>query len=87
MPLVFVGVDSESKTGQSPTVWRYSETGDLLVQSYTATAEEIRECRQAGFGPGHSTEVPPHETIIRIPARMIPILKEACDAPVGPHLG
>ncbi|MEU8316658.1 MULTISPECIES: hypothetical protein [Actinomycetes] len=87
MPVVFVGVDPNSRDGDSPTVWRDTETGDLLVQSYTATQDDLRQCQQAGFGPGHATEVPPHETVIRIPAGVIPILKEACDASAGPDLG
>lgn len=28
---------------------------------------------------GHSVGIPAHETVIRIPARMVPILREACD--------
>lgn len=86
MPLVFCGIDPNSGDGESPTVWRRTENGDLLVQSYKATVEEVQECQAAGSAPGHSTDVPPHETIIRIPARMIPILQEACNeagTPVG----
>ncbi|MEU5980149.1 hypothetical protein [Streptomyces sp. NPDC047315] len=83
MPLVFVGIDPNTGDGESPTVWRRTETGDLLVQSYRATDEEVRECQTIGSVPGHATDVPEHETIIRIPARMIPILKEACDAGTG----
>ncbi|WP_230864341.1 hypothetical protein [Streptomyces clavuligerus] len=67
-------------------MWLSTETGELFVQSYRATDEEIRECKEAGSGPGHSTEVPPHETIIRIPVSVLQILQEACSAS-GPHLG
>lgn len=85
MPLQFIGIDPTSGDGESPTVWRYSETGDLLVQSYRATADEVSDCQKVGSVPGHSADIPAHETVIRIPARMIPILKEACDA--NPDLG
>ncbi|MFE5855019.1 hypothetical protein ACFQ61_17655 [Streptomyces sp. NPDC056500] len=87
MSVVFVGIDPESEEGESPTVWRRTENGDLLVQSYRATEEEIRECQEAGSVHGHSTEVPAHETIVRIPARMIPILKEAFSDRTRPQLG
>lgn len=31
------------------------------------------------WGAGHDTGIPAHETVIRVPARLVPILKEACD--------
>ncbi|MEV4739957.1 hypothetical protein [Streptomyces sp. NPDC049555] len=71
MGLRFLGIMPNTGKDDSPTVWLKEETGDLLIQSYKATEEEIAECKEAGSIPGHSTEVPPHETVIRLPAAML----------------
>ncbi|WP_258037362.1 MULTISPECIES: hypothetical protein [unclassified Streptomyces] len=55
----------------SPTIWLDEETGDLLIQSYRATGEEVKACQEIGSVPGHSTEVPDHETVIRLPRVML----------------
>ncbi|MFF1479069.1 hypothetical protein ACFVYD_16100 [Streptomyces sp. NPDC058301] len=47
------------------------ETGDLLIQSYKATEDEVKAWQEIGSIPGHSTGVPDHETIIRLPAVML----------------
>ncbi|RPK91869.1 MULTISPECIES: hypothetical protein [Streptomyces] len=71
MALRFLGINPNSPTDESPTVWIHEETGDLLIQSYKATEAEVRECKDVGSVPGHSTDVPDHETIIRLPAAML----------------
>lgn len=71
MALRFLGINPDSPTDESPTVWIHEETGDLLIQSYKATEAEVLECKDAGSAPGHSTDVPDHETIIRLPAVML----------------
>lgn len=84
MPLVFVGIDPESEQGDSPTVWADTDKRELLLQGWTATAAEVERCyTEAGTAPGHQAGVPDHETMIRIPARMIPIIREALDALEG----
>ncbi|WP_420162332.1 hypothetical protein [Nocardiopsis sp. CNT-189] len=71
MPLEFLGIIPDTPTDESPTIWRDTETGDLLIQSYKATDEEVRACQEIGSIPGHSTDVPEHETVIRLPAVML----------------
>ncbi|MEV0537420.1 hypothetical protein [Kitasatospora sp. NPDC050463] len=46
-------------------------TGDLIIQSWKADDETVREAQEVGSVPGHSTEVPPHETVIRLPVNML----------------
>ncbi|WP_225841616.1 hypothetical protein [Streptomyces albus] len=67
----FLGIIPNTPTDESPTIWLDEETGDLLIQSYKATEEEVKACQEVGSIPGHSTDVPDHETIIRLPAVML----------------
>ncbi|MFI5800640.1 hypothetical protein [Streptomyces sp. NPDC051677] len=66
-----LGIIPNTPTDESPTIWLHEETGDLLIQSYKATEEEVKECQDVGSIPGHSTDVPDHETIVRLPAVML----------------
>ncbi|WPO76679.1 hypothetical protein [Streptomyces sp. KN37] len=80
MTLRFVGTDPSTGGEGSPTVWVEEESADLVLQG-----EEADELLQAVVGSnewlaGHRAGIPPHERVIRIPARMVPILREACDA-------
>ncbi|MBV6697344.1 hypothetical protein KV557_09430 [Kitasatospora aureofaciens] len=79
MQIRFVGIDPETGQGNSPTVWVDEGNGGLLVQSYTADEESIAGVLAAGHGPDHDNTIPAHEAVIRIPARMVPILRKACD--------
>ncbi|MFI5618949.1 hypothetical protein [Streptomyces sp. NPDC051567] len=71
MAYKFLGIIPDTGKDDSPTMWLHEETGDLLIQSYKATKEEVKECQEVGSVPGHSTDVPDHETIIRLPAAML----------------
>ncbi|EKX63917.1 hypothetical protein Sipo8835_36910 [Streptomyces ipomoeae] len=79
MDLEFIGIDPETQGGGSPTVWVEEETADLVLQGIKA--EEALEALISGteWVAGHDTGIPAHETVIRIPARMVPVLREACD--------
>jgi hypothetical protein len=74
MKLEFLGIFPNTPDDGSPTVWRDVDTGDLVIQSYRADEETLRQCREVGSVPGHSTAVPEHETVIRLPASMIQFL-------------
>ncbi|GAA2134093.1 hypothetical protein [Streptomyces synnematoformans] len=76
MTIRFVGIDPETDEDGCPTVWVDAEAGDLLVQSYTADEATTAECDSAS--PARSPK-PQEETVIRIPQRMIPALRRACD--------
>ncbi|GAU65106.1 hypothetical protein SSP35_01_04430 [Streptomyces sp. NBRC 110611] len=69
--LRFLGIIPNTPGKESPTIWLDEDSGDLLIQSYKATESEVKECQKIGSIPGHSTDVPDHETIIRLPKVML----------------
>ena len=79
MTLRFVGIDPTTGGGGSPTVWVEEESADIVLQG--EEAEELLKAQVGGteWVAGHQAGIPAHETVIRIPARMVPILREACD--------
>lgn len=85
MTLRFIGIDPNTGTGESPTVWVDENSNDLVIQGWRPTPELEAEC--AAFElPGHVAGIPDHEAVVRIPARMVPILRKACDAAEGTEL-
>jgi hypothetical protein len=79
MALQFIGIDPETGHNGSPTVWVDPGTRDLVVQGYIADETTRRECVDT-TAPGHAKGIPDHETVLRIPAHMIEIIRKACDA-------
>lgn len=79
MALRFVGIDPNTGQNGSPTAWIDPETRDIVLQSYTADAATRQQCVD-NTAPGHAKGIPPHESIIRFPAHLIFLLREACDA-------
>ncbi|SDP11589.1 hypothetical protein [Actinacidiphila guanduensis] len=78
MSLQFIGIDPNTGDGESPTVWVDQERNELVLQGWKPDAEVEAEC--ASFEvPGHATGIPDHEAVVRIPARMVPMIREACD--------
>ena len=80
MALRFVGMDPNTGGAGSPPVWVEEGSADLVLQG-----EEADELLRTLVGStewvaGHRTGIPAHERVIRIPVRMAPILREACDA-------
>jgi hypothetical protein len=79
MTLRFIGIDPNTGTGESPTVWVDENSNELVIQGWKPTPELEAEC--AAFeAPGHAAGIPDHEAVVRVPARMVPILRRACDA-------
>jgi hypothetical protein len=79
MSLLFIGIDPNTGDGESPTVWVDQEKKELVLQGWKPDAELEAEC--AAFEvPGHAKGIPDHEAVIRIPARMVQMIREACDA-------
>jgi hypothetical protein len=65
MALEFLGVDPETMHGDSPTVW---DDGDCyVIQSWRITDPET--LAQIGA-------VPAHETVLRLPKRMMQFFRE-----------
>ncbi|GHJ99154.1 hypothetical protein ACFYZE_17175 [Streptomyces sp. NPDC001796] len=79
MPLRFIGIDPNTGDGESPTVWVDQERNELVLQGWKPSPELEAEC--AAFEvPGHAVGIPENEAVIRIPARMAHMIREACDA-------
>ncbi|WP_435643347.1 hypothetical protein ACR9VJ_18035 [Streptomyces sp. H49] len=79
MSLRFIGIDPQTGQGESPTVWIDERKGELVIQGWKPDADTVAEC--AAFQvPGHAVGIPEHEQVVRVPARMVSILREACDA-------
>ncbi|WP_369378321.1 hypothetical protein [Streptomyces sp. cg36] len=79
MTLRFIGIDPNTGTAESPTVWVDRVTRELVIQGWKPGPE--LQAQVAAFElPGHAAGVPEHESVVRIPARMVPVLREACDA-------
>ncbi|MFD7013010.1 hypothetical protein [Streptomyces sp. NPDC059161] len=79
MALRFIGIDPNTGTGESPTIWVDEQTHDVIIQGWKADSELEAEC--AAFElPGHAVGIPAHEAVVRIPAHMASILRKACDA-------
>jgi hypothetical protein len=72
MSVLFIGVDPESQGGNCPTVLVDDQTYDLIFQGWKADEETEDGVRQYG-------SVPDTEAVIRIPARMVPLIRKACD--------
>jgi hypothetical protein len=61
----FLGKDPDSDGGQSPTIW--DDGDEYVIQGWRVSDPAIL----AEIG-----DVPPHETVVRIPKRMMPIFPE-----------
>lgn len=79
MALTFIGIDPNTGDHESPTVWVDQEKQELVFQGWKPDAETEAECAALEV-PGHAVGIPDHEAVIRIPARMVPMIREACDA-------
>jgi hypothetical protein len=61
----FLGKDPNSEGGDSPTIW--DDGDEYVIQGWRVTDPVVL----AEIG-----DVPPHETVVRIPKRMMPIFAE-----------
>lgn len=73
MRLRFIAKDPESGKDGCPSVFVDEGNADLVLQGWKADESTRTDCLAAG-------SIPDHEEVIRIPVRMIPALREACDA-------
>ncbi|MCI3932596.1 hypothetical protein [Streptomyces sp. AN091965] len=72
MALRFVGKDPESGDHGSPAVWVDEVTKDLVIQGWRADDRTTRASAQ-------DVAILSHETVVRVPKRMVPLLREALD--------
>ncbi|MGW6743799.1 hypothetical protein ACWGDX_24275 [Streptomyces sp. NPDC055025] len=85
MPLLFVGIDPATEQDKSPTVWVDLEREEFIFQGWKPSPELEAEC--AAFEvPGHAKGIPDDEAVVRIPARMVQMIREACDAVERPDV-
>jgi hypothetical protein len=71
MALRFIGVDPNTPNDGSPTVWLDEDDGSIVLQGWKITDKAtLAQIRAAG-------PIPEHETVLRLPARMAPFLREA----------
>ncbi|MFI1866552.1 hypothetical protein [Streptomyces jumonjinensis] len=78
MALAFIGIDPDTGKDESPTVWVDQENRELVLQGWKPGPELEAECAATEI-PGHAKGIPDHEAVIRIPARMVDMIREACD--------
>jgi hypothetical protein len=71
MALRYVGKDPDTPNTGSPTVWLDEEDGSFVLQGWKVT-DEATLAQIRATGP-----IPEHETVLRLPARMAPLLREA----------
>ncbi|MGW4378352.1 hypothetical protein [Kitasatospora sp. NPDC004531] len=79
MELRFVGIDPETQGGGSPTIWLDEENREIVIQGWRADDGLNASISKTSWAPGHDAGIPDHEVVNRIPARMVPLLRKACD--------
>ncbi|MEN8649230.1 hypothetical protein ABCR94_00910 [Streptomyces sp. 21So2-11] len=77
MTVRFVGIDPDTDEDHCPTVWVDTQTQELLFQGWKPDTATVTVCESTSPGRG---SVPESEAIVRIPAQMVPMIREACDA-------
>jgi hypothetical protein len=73
MTLQFIGIDPNTPGGNCPSVWVDDETGDLVFQGWEET-DETNRAKIASKSP-----ILAHERIVRLPARMRSIIRDALE--------
>jgi len=77
--LRYIGIDPETETGDSSTVWFDEDKLEFVFQGDKADAT-LRRMITETPAPNHAPGIPDHEDVIRMPARMSEVLRKACDA-------
>ncbi|MFE5122073.1 hypothetical protein [Streptomyces sp. NPDC056669] len=76
MALRFIGIDPETGDGNCPAVWVDETTAggpELILQGWLADEGTQAECAK-------DSPKPDTEAVIRVPSRMVPLIRKACDA-------
>lgn len=72
MRIRFIGIDPDTGDGNCPAAWVDEDTADLLLQGWNVD-------EQTGAACAKDSPRPDTEAVVRIPARMVPIIRKACD--------
>jgi hypothetical protein len=73
MALRFIGIDPDTDGDHCPTVWVDDQTSEIVIQGWKADPDLVEQARAAG-------PLPDTEAVVRIPAPMAQIIREAADA-------
>ncbi|MCX4395568.1 hypothetical protein OG887_19750 [Streptomyces sp. NBC_00053] len=76
--LRFIAKDPNTNGAQCPTAWVDDEAEEIVIQGWNAGQALLDQCREAG-------PIPATEAVVRVPIRMVPALRKACD--VADQLG
>lgn len=76
MALRSFGKDPETNGDHCPTVWFDEDKRELVFQGWTADDALRAQCLLTG-------PIPDTEGVVRLPARMVQQIREACDAAEG----
>lgn len=82
MALRFIGIDPDTETGDSPTIWFDDEAEEFVFQGWKP-GDDLRRRITETPAPGHVPGIPDHELAIRMPKRMVAALRKACDVAEG----
>ncbi|MFE5583071.1 hypothetical protein [Kitasatospora sp. NPDC056531] len=77
--LDFIGIAPETSEEGSPTVRVDHTRQETMIQGWSAFEKLVATISETTWTPGHAPGIPEGEIVNRIPARMVPILREACD--------
>ncbi|MEY9941524.1 hypothetical protein [Streptacidiphilus sp. MAP5-3] len=80
MDLRFIGIDPNTGDDECPTVWVDNDAQEIVIQGWKAGPEMVDKISDTQWVAGHKTGIPDTEGVFRLPARMVPALREACDA-------
>ncbi|MFJ8209709.1 hypothetical protein [Streptomyces sp. NPDC096033] len=76
MDLKFIGIDPETGGGNCPAVWLDEKRQEIVFQGWTADEETTQRTRQ-------DSPLPDTEGVVRLPYRMIEIIRKALDEAAG----
>ncbi|MFC9537063.1 hypothetical protein ACFT38_42440 [Streptomyces sp. NPDC056975] len=79
MALRFIGIDPNTDEKNCPRVWVDDEKDEFVIQGWKASRELEDKVKETG-------PLPDYEAVVRIPARMVQIMREACDAVERPDV-
>jgi len=76
MALRFIAKDPNTNGDQCPTVWVDDDTNELVIQGWKPDEALTAQCLETGSIPGT-------EAVVRLPARMTAVIREACNVADG----
>ncbi|MDX2794061.1 hypothetical protein [Streptomyces scabiei] len=76
MTLRFFGKDPETNGDHCPTVWFDDKKDEFVFQGWKPDEALTAQCLLTG-------PIPDNEAVVRLPARMVQLIREACDAAEG----